>query len=209
MKIVLLGAPGAGKGSQADKIIRDYGVEHISTGDVFRENIKMGTTLGKQVSSYVENGLLVPDEVVISLMLNKLENNVYEKGFVLDGFPRTIQQAKELSKNVALDGVLNIHVDDETVVERISGRRVCSCGRTYHTSTYSSDVCESCGKKLIVRKDDTEETVLKRLKVYKQQTMPLIKYYDEKGLLFNIIGAGTVEDTYARVKKVLEGFKLK
>lgn len=204
IKMVLLGAPGAGKGSQAELIQKEYGLAHISTGDAFRSNISRGTEIGKIAKSYVEKGLLVPDEVVIEIVRERLSQDDCKNGFILDGFPRTIPQAIELDKIIKLDCVINIKVDNKIVIERISGRRACrGCTQIYHISTYSEDKCEKCGADLYVREDDTKETVLNRLKIYEKETAPLIDYYKNKDILFDVDGSTSIANTFEQVSEII------
>ncbi len=204
MKIILLGAPGAGKGSQATKIAANYGIPHISTGDVLRANIKNQTELGIYAKEFIDKGELVPDEVVVGIVAKRIEQEDCKKGFLLDGFPRTIKQAEELDKITDIDIVINIVVDFSLVLDRITGRRMCPCGATYHITTYDSDICEKCGAKLYQRKDDTKETVKNRLEVYKKQTEPLIEYYKKKGILKNVNGNKTIQTTFDEIQKLLK-----
>ena len=204
MKLILLGAPGAGKGSQAKKIAADYGVAHISTGDALRANIKNGTELGKFAKSYIDKGELVPDEVVVGIVADRIKQDDCKKGFLLDGFPRTVAQADALAKLTDIDVVVDIEVDFAVITGRISGRRMCKCGETYHISTYKSDVCAKCGEKLYQRDDDNEETVKSRLDVYAKQTAPLIDYYKKAGKLVEVDGNRTIDEVYEDVKKVLD-----
>lgn len=203
MKIVLLGAPGAGKGSQAVLMSSYFGIPHISTGDVFRANIKNQTEIGKFVKEFLDKGLLVPDEVVDRIVAERLVLDDCSKGFILDGYPRTIRQAEALFNITELDFVIVINVDYSVIVKRISGRRMCSCGATYNTTTYSQDICAKCGKALYTREDDKEETVIKRLEVYENNTAPLLNFYEAKGLVLKIDGSETVEKTFENVKKAL------
>lgn len=203
--IILLGAPGAGKGTQAALIAEEYGIPHISTGDILRRNIKEGTPLGMEAKSYIDKGALVPDEVVIGLVKDRLSQSDCANGYILDGFPRTIAQAVELDKVASIDIAVNIDVPFETIIERLGGRRVCVCGETYHTSTLNgSTVCAKCGKELFVRDDDKPETVKNRLKVYEEQTQPLIDYYRKQNKLADVVATGSVQENFASVKKVLE-----
>lgn len=204
MKIILLGAPGAGKGSQATKITAEYGLPHISTGDVLRANIKSQTELGKYAKEFIDKGELVPDEVVVNIVANRIKEEDCKKGFLLDGFPRTIKQAEALDKLTDIDLVINIVVDFSLVLNRITGRRMCQCGATYHITTYDSDICEKCGSKLYQRKDDTEKTVANRLEVYKMQTEPLIEYYKNKGMLKDVDGNNTIQTTFEEIQKLLK-----
>ena len=212
MRLVLLGAPGAGKGTQADILKEKFEIPHISTGDIFRSNIKNNTELGKKAKEYIDKGLLVPDEITVNIVKNRLEEEDCKSGFILDGFPRTIPQAEFLDKvlselNINLDYVLNIHVPDEELVKRLSGRRVCQkCGKSYHViynPPSQENKCDDCGGKLIQRDDDKEETVLNRLKTYHQQTEPLIEYYTKQGKLVTAIGQEEIEDTTKEVMKAL------
>jgi adenylate kinase len=205
MKIILLGAPGAGKGSQAAKIVEDFKIAHISTGDALRANIKSGTELGRFAKSYIDKGMLVPDEVVVGIVADRIKSEDCANGFLLDGFPRTVAQADALSKLTDIDRVINIEVDFGVITGRISGRRVCACGETYHITTYSSDVCAKCGGKLYQRADDNEETVKQRLEVYRRQTEPLIDYYKKLGKLVTVDGNRSIDAVYLDVKKVLNG----
>jgi adenylate kinase len=213
MRIVLLGAPGAGKGTQAKMLSEKYNIPHISTGDIFRFNIKNETTLGKKAKEYIDKGLLVPDEATIKIVEERLMEGDCKKGFILDGFPRTIPQAEELDRillrqGAAIDIVLNIFVRDDEIVQRLSGRRVClNCGRNYHIKynpTTAEGKCDECKYEVVQRDDDREETVIKRLKTYHQQTEPLIEYYREKGLLYTVEGREEIGDTTAEVLKAVE-----
>lgn len=197
MKIIMLGAPGAGKGTQAKMIADKYGVPHISTGDIFRANIKEGTELGVEAKKYMDQGLLVPDELTVRILLDRVANEDCKNGYVLDGFPRTIPQAEVLDKELAklgdaIDYAINVEVPDENIVNRMSGRRAClSCGATYHINHVppkADGVCDRCGKELILRDDDKEETVKNRLKVYHEQTQPLIEFYNHKNILKSVDG---------------------
>ncbi|MEG2453263.1 MAG: adenylate kinase [Clostridia bacterium] len=203
MNIILLGAPGAGKGSQASIISAKYNIPHISTGDILRRNIKEQTQLGKLAKSYIDAGGLVPDDVVIDIVKNRLTEADAQKGYILDGFPRTLPQAEALDREANIDIVLNIVVPFEIIEERLTGRRVCICGATYHISTLKDNICQKCGQPLFIRDDDKIETVKARLQVYLKQTAPLIEYYEAKGLVKNILGRDTVEHTFEGVKEVL------
>lgn len=188
MNIILLGAPGAGKGTQATKISDKYALPHISTGDIFRENIKNQTEIGLLAKSYIDKGQLVPDEVTCKIVENRITKPDCEKGYMLDGFPRTIVQAEALDKITKIDLVINIDVDFSLIMNRICGRRVCKdCGESYHISTLNgATTCARCGGELSQRKDDNPETVQSRLDVYEKQTSPLIEYYTKKGVLFTV-----------------------
>ena len=203
--IILLGAPGAGKGTQAAMIAEEFNVPHISTGDILRRNMKEGTPLGLKAKAFVESGRLVPDDVVIGLVKDRLEQDDCKNGYILDGFPRTIAQAQELDKVAKIDMAINIDVPFETIIERLGGRRVCVCGETYHVSMLDGKTtCEKCGKELFIRDDDKPETVKNRLKVYSDQTQPLIDYYRSQNKVVDIKANGTKEEIFADIKQVLE-----
>lgn len=209
MNLILLGAPGAGKGTQAEIICEKMSIPAISTGNIIREAIKNGTEVGLQAKSYIDSGNLVPDEVVIGIIKERLDKDDCANGFILDGFPRTIPQAEALdAMGVRIDTVLEIDVADEKVVARLSGRRVCpDCGASYHTEykkPSKDGICDSCGAELIIRKDDKPETVLDRLNVYHSQTEPLKDYYKNCGKLKIVEGQEEVADTTALVLKALE-----
>ncbi|MCH5191964.1 MAG: adenylate kinase [Oscillospiraceae bacterium] len=209
MNLILLGAPGAGKGTQAEKICDKYGIPAVSTGNIIREAIKNGTDMGLKAKSYTDAGALVPDDVVIGIIKERLAEHDCKNGFVLDGFPRTIPQAEALDKmGVVIDKVVDIEVSDEAIAARLSGRRVClKCGATYHTEYKKSKtegICDICGDELVQRKDDKPETVLDRLRVYHEQTEPLKDYYEKTGKLVIVEGQEKVEDTTALVFKTLE-----
>lgn len=212
MKIIMLGAPGAGKGTQAKKIAEKYGIPHISTGDIFRANIKNGTELGKKAKTYMDQGLLVPDELVVDLVVDRVNQADCENGYVLDGFPRTIPQAEALDQalealNQKIDYAINVEVPDENIVNRMSGRRACvNCGATYHVvyaPTKEENICDNCHGELILRDDDKPETVQKRLDVYHQQTQPLIDYYTSKNILVEIDGTIDINLVFDEIVKVL------
>lgn len=214
-RLIILGAPGSGKGSQCKWITRDYNVPHISTGDIFRKNISEGTELGKKAKEYMDKGALVPDELVIDLLKSRLdEADCTEQGFLLDGFPRTLSQAEALSeylesKDITIDKVINLDVPDEEIMSRALNRRTCEnpeCKEIYNMRDNPpkvEGVCDKCGAKLFIRDDDNEETVSNRLNVYHSQTEPLIKYYTEKGVLSTVVGQEKFEDTVALVKEAL------
>lgn len=202
---MLLGAPGAGKGTQAAMIAEEFKVPHISTGDILRRNMKEGTPLGLKAKAFVESGGLVPDEVVIGLVEDRLSQEDCKNGYILDGFPRTIAQAEALDKVARIDLAINIDVPFETIVSRLGGRRVCVCGETYHVSMLNGETtCKRCGKELFIRDDDKPETVKNRLKVYSDQTQPLIDYYRSQNKVVDIKANGTKEEIFADIKKVLE-----
>ncbi|OXT06198.1 adenylate kinase [Thermoanaerobacterium thermosaccharolyticum] len=209
MRIILLGPPGAGKGTQAERIVNDYKIPHISTGDIFRYNIKNNTELGKLAKQYTEKGLLVPDDVTNKIVENRLTKDDCKDGFLLDGYPRNVIQAESLgkyleNKGLKIDHVLNIIVDRDELVKRLSGRRVCpSCGATYHIVTKPPKVegiCDHCGEKLIQRTDDNIESVLKRLEVYEDETKPLVEYYGKLNLIRNIDGNKPVNEVYKEIQ---------
>lgn len=203
--IILLGAPGAGKGTQAAMIAEEFKVPHISTGDILRRNMKEGTPLGLKAKAFVESGGLVPDEVVIGLVEDRLSQEDCKNGYILDGFPRTIAQAEALDKVARIDLAINIDVPFETIIDRLGGRRVCVCGETYHVSMLNGETtCKRCGKELFIRDDDKRETVKNRLKVYSDQTQPLIDYYRSQNKVVDIKANGTKEEIFADIKKVLE-----
>ena len=208
----MLGAPGAGKGTQAKMIAAKYEIPHISTGDIFRSNIKNGTELGKKAKEYKDQGLLVPDELTVDLVIDRLAQEDCKNGYILDGFPRTIPQAEALDAALAkrsekMDFAVNVDVPDENIVNRMSGRRACTkCGATYHVVYNPSsrgDICEACGDKLILRDDDKPETVQKRLTVYHAQTQPLIDYYQKQGILKTVDGTQDMNDVFAAITAIL------
>lgn len=204
MKIILLGAPGAGKGSQATKITEHYHIPHISTGDAFRSNIARDTEIGRYAKTFMDAGKLVPDEVVVKIVAERLAAEDCAKGFLLDGFPRTFAQAKTLDEIADIDIVLNISVTPSIVLGRLTGRRSCSaCGTVYHTSTHSSDICTKCGGKLYIRDDDKPETIQNRLAVYESTINPIIEFYENKGILVTLNGDRTVADVFEDVKRIL------
>jgi len=213
LKIVMLGAPGAGKGTQAIKICEKYGIPHISTGDIFRANIKEGTELGVKAKTYMDRGLLVPDELTTDLVVNRIQQPDCENGFVLDGFPRTIPQARCLTEALkgfedSLDYAIDVDVPDEHIVSRMSGRRTCpQCGATYHivhAAPAREGICDTCGSELIQRPDDAEETVMKRLSVYHEQTQPLIEYYQNEGILRSVDGVKPLDEVFDSIISILE-----
>jgi adenylate kinase len=207
MNIVLLGPPGIGKGTVAEKLSKKLQIPHIATGDMLRENIAQKTELGLKVKSYMEKGLLVPDEDVIEMVKVSLQKEDCTKGFVLDGFPRTINQAEHTSEVIKIDKVVNMQASDEILIERISRRRVCSkCGSNYHLDFIKpkkEGVCDKCSGSLYQRKDDKPEAVKERLKVYKERTKPLINYYKEKGILVDVDGSGTPKEEFKDVLKAV------
>ncbi|MBR1974921.1 MAG: adenylate kinase [Clostridia bacterium] len=209
MNIILLGAPGAGKGTQASKISDAYNLPHISTGDIFRENIKNQTPIGLLAKSYTDKGQLVPDEVTCKIVEERLSREDCKNGYMLDGFPRTIAQAEALDKIANIDLVINIDVDFSLLLDRLCGRRVCKdCGESYHVSRLNGETkCARCGGELYQRKDDNPETVQSRLDVYKAQTAPLIDYYTKKGIIFNVVGNTTPEDVFQKVAEKLDAMK--
>ena len=204
MYLVFLGAPGAGKGTQATRVCEKYNIPHISTGDILRANIKAGTALGVEAKGYIDKGLLVPDEVVIGLVKQRLQEADCQKGYLLDGFPRTIEQAKALNDFAKISCAINIAVDEKLVVERIAGRRMCKCGESYHVSWYDKDTCAKCGEKLYQRDDDKEDTVKSRLEVYNAQTAPLIEYYGKMGILKDVDGAQEMNKVFDDIVRILD-----
>lgn len=213
MKIIMLGAPGAGKGTQAKMIAEKYQIPHISTGDIFRANIKNGTELGMEAKKYMDQGQLVPDELTVKILLDRVAQDDCQKGYVLDGFPRTIPQAQVLDKALAelgdtIDYAVNVDVPDENIVKRMSGRRAClGCGATYHLEHIppkKEGTCDTCGQELVLRDDDKPETVLNRLKVYHDQTQPLIDFYTEKGVLRTVDGTVPMQDVFAAIVEILD-----
>ncbi len=212
MKIVMLGAPGAGKGTQAKMISAKYGIPHISTGDIFRANIKNNTELGQKAKQYMDKGLLVPDELTVDLVVDRLAQDDAKEGYVLDGFPRTIPQAEALTKALeargeSLDYAIDVDVPDENIVRRMSGRRACvNCGGTYHIKynpTKVEGICDACGGELVLRDDDKPETVQQRLSVYHEQTQPLIDYYTKEGILKDVDGTVSLDDVFASIVAIL------
>ena len=212
MKIIMLGAPGAGKGTQAKKIAEKYGIPHISTGDIFRANIKDGTELGRKAKEYMDQGALVPDELTIGMLMDRIQMEDCKEGYVLDGFPRTIPQAESLKSALSergqkIDYAINVDVPDENIINRMAGRRACiSCGATYHIKYNPSkvaDVCDVCGAELVLRDDDKPETVKKRLSVYHDQTHPLIEYYKEAGMLVNVDGTQELNKVFSDIAAIL------
>ena len=212
MKIIMLGAPGAGKGTQAKKIAEKYSIPHISTGDIFRANIKNNTELGKKAKTYMDKGELVPDELVVDLIMDRFKEADCVNGYVLDGFPRTVAQAEALqeflvSRNENLDTALCIEVPSSFILERMTGRRVClSCGASYHVKFNPPSVegvCDVCGDNVIQRKDDVEETVKERLDVYERQTQPLIDFYKEKNLLSTVDGTKAINEVFESICNIL------
>ena len=212
MKVIMLGAPGAGKGTQAKKIAARYNIPHISTGDIFRANIKNGTELGKKAKTYMDQGLLVPDELVVDIVVDRVNQEDCKDGYVLDGFPRTIPQAEALDKALealsqTVDYAIDVDVPDENIVRRMGGRRACvGCGATYHLEyapTKVEGICDTCGKELILRDDDKPETVQKRLNVYHEQTQPLIDYYEKAGILKSVDGTVDINDVFQAITEIL------
>jgi len=213
MKIIMLGAPGAGKGTQAKMIADKYMLPHISTGDIFRANIKNGTELGMEAKKYMDQGQLVPDELTVKILLDRVAQDDCKNGYVLDGFPRTIPQAKVLDNALSelgdkIDFAIDVDVPDENIVNRMGGRRACvNCGATYHVvhvPPKTENVCDRCGKDLILRDDDKPETVLNRLNIYHEQTQPLIDFYTEKGILKTVDGTQDMNDVFASIVAILD-----
>ncbi len=213
MKIIMLGAPGAGKGTQAKLIAEKYNIPHISTGDIFRANIKEGTELGKEAKQYMDKGQLVPDELTVRILLDRVAKDDCKNGYVLDGFPRTIPQAEVLDTEVAklgdkIDFAIDVDVPDENIIKRMSGRRSCpGCGRTYHIvhiPPKKEGICDDCGKELVLRDDDKPETVKSRLDVYHKQTQPLIDYYSKQNILRTVDGTKDMDDVFTAITALLE-----
>jgi adenylate kinase len=212
MKIIMLGAPGAGKGTQAKKIAEKYQIPHVSTGDIFRSNIKEGTELGMKAKGYIDQGGLVPDELTIGMLMDRIQKEDCKNGYVLDGFPRTIPQAESLTnalleRGQKIDSAINVDVPDENIIKRMSGRRAClSCGATYHivhNPSKNEGICDVCGEKLVLRDDDKPETVKKRLTVYHDQTKPLIDYYKKAGVLTSVDGTQDMNLVFNDITAVL------
>ena len=212
MKIIMLGAPGAGKGTQAKKIAEKYQIPHISTGDIFRANIKGGTELGMKAKTFMDQGMLVPDEITIGMLMDRIGQEDCANGYVLDGFPRTIPQAESLTKALAergekVDYAINVDVPDENIINRMSGRRAClGCGATYHIKfnpPVKEGVCDTCGQELVLRDDDRPETVKKRLDVYHQQTQPLIDYYKNAEVLAEVDGTQPMDAVFQGIVEIL------
>ena len=212
MKIIILGAPGAGKGTQAKMIAEKYGVPHVSTGDIFRANIKNGTQLGMEAKKYMDQGLLVPDELTVRILLDRVAQDDCKNGYVLDGFPRTIPQAQVLDEALTklgdkIDYAIDVDVPDENIIRRMSGRRAClTCGATYHIEHIppkKEGICDKCGSELVLRDDDKPETVKNRLAVYHEQTQPLIDFYEKKGVLRTVDGTLPMEEVFAAITGIL------
>jgi adenylate kinase len=214
MNIIFFGPPGAGKSTQAKRLADFYGIQHISTGDILRENIREGTEMGLAARAYMDRGELVPDEVIIGIVKNRLKEKDCSKGFILDGYPRTIPQAEALSvflKEIdkPIDAVINLEVPDKVLVDRISKRFMCKCGESYHTVSNPSkkgNICDLCGAEIFQRADDNEEAVQKRLDVYKRQTQPLIDYYSKKGILITIDGDQAIDEVFQNIKAAIAKF---
>lgn len=207
MNIILLGAPGSGKGYISNLLIDEYGFQHISTGNLLRENIKNNTELGRKAQEYMAKGDLVPDSLVLEVLKNAISNNL-GKGIIFDGYPRTIEQAKELDKLISIDLVVSINVPESVILERISTRRVClNCSAVYSANDYNKLVCEKCGGQVIQREDDKEEVVINRLKKYEIQTKPLIDFYKEQNKLINFDNNGESKDSFEKLKNVINSMK--
>lgn len=212
MKIIMLGAPGAGKGTQAQMIADKYGIPHVSTGDIFRENVKNGTELGMEAKKYMDQGLLVPDELTVRILLDRVAKEDCKDGYVLDGFPRTIPQAKVLEDALnklgdKIDYAIDVEVPDENIIRRMGGRRAClSCGATYHIEHVppkKEGLCDECGQPLVLRDDDKPETVQNRLRVYQEQTQPLIEFYTERNVLKTVDGTQDMQDVFNAIVEIL------
>ena len=213
MKIIMLGAPGAGKGSQASRIANEYHLPHISTGDIFRANLKEETELGKQAKSFMDKGELVPDDITIAMLLNRIHEEDCKNGYILDGFPRTIPQAEALTEALAKEGekidlALDVEAPDDLIIKRMGGRRTCpNCSAIYHIETLKpkkEGICDLCGAKLMQRKDDNEETVKNRLKIYHEMTEPLIFYYKKENVLEEIDGTENLDKVFETVKEIIK-----
>lgn len=213
MKIIMLGAPGAGKGTQAKMIAEKYHIPHVSTGDMFRMNIKNGTELGMEAKKYMDEGLLVPDELTVRILLDRVAKEDCKDGYVLDGFPRTIPQAQVLEDALdklgeQIDYAIDVEVPDENIIRRMCGRRACvTCGATYHIEYVppkKEGICDECGQPLVLRDDDKPETVQNRLHVYQEQTQPLIDFYTEKGVLRSVDGTQDMQDVFKAIEEILE-----
>ncbi|MCF0146035.1 MAG: adenylate kinase [Eubacterium sp.] len=213
MKIIMLGAPGAGKGTQADRISKKYDIPHISTGDIFRENLRQGTPLGKQAKEYMDQGLLVPDELTCNLVVDRIAQDDAAEGYILDGFPRTVPQAEALTaalkeRGEAVDFAIDVDVPDSFIMERMSGRRSCpKCGAGYHVvflAPKQENICDQCGSELVQRDDDKPETVSKRLDVYHAQTQPLIEYYTAAGVLKTVDGTRKMDEVFEEIISILD-----
>jgi len=213
MKIIMLGAPGAGKGTQAKLIAEKYGIPHVSTGDIFRANIKEGTALGKEAKEYMDKGQLVPDELTVRILLDRVSKKDCENGYVLDGFPRTIPQAEVLDNEVAklgdkIDFAIDVEVPDENIIKRMGGRRSCpKCGATYHVEHIppkEEGICDVCKAELVLRDDDKPETVKNRLEVYHKQTQPLIDHYSKQNILRTVDGTRDMDTVFADIVRLLE-----
>jgi adenylate kinase len=214
LRLIMLGPPGAGKGTQAKKIAGGFDIPHISTGEMFRNAVRQQTSMGKKATEYMDKGLLVPDEIVIGIVDERLKQPDVEKGFVLDGFPRNISQAESLMSlmddiGIKLNKVVNIKVEKDELIQRFTGRRVCNkCGATFNIKfnpPKPPGICEKCGDKLVIRPDDSIDTVMKRLEVYEMETAPLIKYYEDKNLLLNIDGSKNIDEVYTEIMERLRG----
>lgn len=213
MKIIMLGAPGAGKGSQASRIANEYHLPHISTGDIFRANLKEETELGKQAKSFMDKGELVPDDITIAMLLNRIHEEDCKDGYILDGFPRTIPQAEALTEALAKEGekidlALDVEAPDDLIIKRMGGRRTCpNCSAIYHIETLKpkkEGICDLCGSELMQRKDDNEETVKNRLKIYHEMTEPLISYYKKENILEEIDGTENLDKVFETVKEIIK-----
>jgi len=213
MKIIMLGAPGAGKGTQAQMIAEKYNLPHVSTGDIFRANIKNGTELGREAKGYMDRGVLVPDELTVRILLDRVAQEDCKNGYILDGFPRNIPQAEVLDKELEklgdkIDVAIDMEVPDESIIRRMAGRRACAgCGATYHIENVppkKEGICDKCGEALILRDDDREETVKNRLNVYHEQTQPLIEFYTKKGILKTVDGTQDMMDVFKAITDILE-----
>lgn len=208
MKIILLGAPGSGKGTVAEQIYQDFKIPHISTGEIFRENIQKGTAVGNLAKQVLDQGGLMPDDITIALVKDRISQEDCKNGFVLDGFPRTVKQAEELTKITDIDAIIYVNVPQEEILSRIESRRICSkCDTNYDLRVYNKKTCEQCGGKLVRRPDDNIKTVKQRFKLYEKESKPLIQYYSDK--IFEVLGPKSREETYNPIKEFLEKEVLK
>lgn len=209
MNAIFLGPPGAGKGTQAQKICKEFGIPQISTGDILRKAIADGTPIGLKAKEYMDNGQLVPDSIVIEIAKERLKAKDCKNGYVLDGFPRTVAQAEALDTIADINFVINIDVKDEVIINRLGGRRVCpKCGAVYHIDWLNgSKVCKNCSTELVQRKDDSESTIKERIRVYAEQTAPLIDYYEKLGKIVSVNGAKEMDSITAEIRKVFEAYK--
>lgn len=208
MNLIFLGPPGAGKGTQAVQVAEKYDIPHISTGNMLRAAMQAGTELGAKAKALVDAGNLVSDDIVIGIVKERLQNPDCERGYILDGFPRTVEQAKALDGFASIEAAILVDVDDENLIKRLAGRRTCKeCSATYHVFTYDKETCDVCGGEIIQRADDKEETVKNRLKVYHEKTSPLINYYEDKGILKKVDGMLPIEEVFEDIIRIVDDSK--